>query len=75
MIEDLQWIDPESLAALTTLARAADGATFLLLSTRRPAEERLAMPETETRILLAPLGGAEAGLLVDELLGRTRRSD
>ncbi len=69
VIEDLQWIDSELLAALTMLARAANKTTFLLLSTRRPAEERLAMPDTETRILLALLAAAEAGLLVDDLLG------
>jgi len=69
VIEDLQWIDPESLAALTTLARAANGTTFLLLSTRRPAEERLVMPDTEMRISLAPLGATEAKILIDDLLG------
>jgi class 3 adenylate cyclase/tetratricopeptide (TPR) repeat protein len=69
VIEDLQWIDPESLAALTLLAREANGTTFLLLSTRRPAEERLAMPETELRIQLEPLAASEAELLVDGLLG------
>jgi class 3 adenylate cyclase/tetratricopeptide (TPR) repeat protein len=72
-VEDLQWLDPASEAALEALMErllapeAADG-RVLLLATARP-EYRPAWPARVERLSLAPLASEDSSALLDDWLG------
>ena len=72
-IEDLQWLDPASEAALEMLteclvAPESDGSRALLLATARP-EHRAGWSARVERLPLAPLTPQDASTLLDDWLG------
>lgn len=79
LLEDAQWLDPESLSLLEALLDAAEDRPTLFIASQRPegeAAERLRArvaalsAEAAEAIELGPLGDAEAGRLVTAVAGR-----
>ena len=70
VVEDVHWLDRESLAALDHLSLAMARSTVLLVVTARFAQEPVWKPKAEnTVILLNSFGSRGAGALLDHLLG------
>jgi class 3 adenylate cyclase/tetratricopeptide (TPR) repeat protein len=71
LVEDLQWIDLESETALLRLAQTVPSTQFLLVLTCRPEYDRGPFSLTNpVEIRLSPLNPADAGALLDHLVGR-----
>ena len=70
IVEDVHWLDRESLAALDNLSLAMGRSAVLLVVTARLAQEPVWKPQVEaTVVLLNPLGRRGAGTLLEHLLG------
>jgi class 3 adenylate cyclase len=69
VLEDLQWIDTESLEALETLHAASAEAALLILASRRASETRAVFANNGDRIVLPSLAPVEANQLLGTLLG------
>ncbi|PKB25270.1 putative ATPase [Novosphingobium kunmingense] len=70
IVEDLHWIDEASASVLEQLVEARDGVQNLMLLNYRPEFRVDWMQNSNCRqVSLAPLGDAEIGGLLDDLLG------
>lgn len=69
LIEDLQWIDEESLRALNEFVGAVAQRPVLIVVTSRPVQAPPRFAEGALRLRLSPLTAVEAAELVGELLG------
>jgi class 3 adenylate cyclase/tetratricopeptide (TPR) repeat protein len=69
IIDDLQWVDLESLDALDNLGAPGDGASLLILATKRSADARSIFGDEALRVPLAALAPTDANLLLQTLLG------
>jgi hypothetical protein len=68
VLDDLHWADPDSLAFVTALMRAAPAAGLLTLLCARPqAGPALARLDPDTTIRLAPMPAEDAGTLARRL--------
>jgi class 3 adenylate cyclase len=84
LLEEAQWLDPESLSLLEALLDAAEDRPILVIASQRPegeAAERLrerarSRPAEAAEVIeLAPLDDAEAGRLVTAVAGRSAVDD
>ncbi len=73
VIDDIQWASPTFLELIANLIETVTGASVLLLCTSRPnlleAHPEWATEGTNRRIVLEPLTEADAGRVVQALLG------
>lgn len=70
LVEDLHWIDDASAAVLEQLAEGREGLRNLMVLNYRPEFRAAWMQGSACRqITLAPLGDADIGGLLDDLLG------
>ncbi len=78
LIDDIHWAEPTLLELIRTMVDAA-GAPIVLLCTSRHGlldeEPEWATRSRETRIILQPLTEADAGLVVEHLLGQAGLAD
>jgi len=82
MIDDLQWVDADSLPLLSAVFRARDPAPLLLLASSRsgslPGEERTgqnALPDDTVRLEVGPLDATAATDLARRLVEHAHVSD
>ncbi|HTA93234.1 MAG TPA: protein kinase [Polyangiaceae bacterium] len=69
VIDDLQWTDIDSLAALSALLQPPKAPAMLWLLLRRPTPLRIPLLGATTHIPLGPLSHEESNALVTELVG------
>jgi hypothetical protein len=73
VIDDMQWSDVDSLAALSSLLQPPDAPAMLWIVIRRPGARlsRVPLGGDSTQLGLGPLSTQESGALVSELLALT----
>jgi hypothetical protein len=73
VIDDMQWADVDSLAALSALLQPPDPPAMLWIAIRRPSTSlpRVPLPGESANLALGPLSPQESGALVLELLALT----
>jgi hypothetical protein len=70
VIDDMQWSDVDSLAALSALLQPPNAPAMLWIAIRRPGASlsRVQLPGQSAKVTLGPLSNTESGTLVTELL-------